>query len=81
MSAAQYLRSMANQLTAIDRICDDEVKQLVESTVAEKEAIVKERGLKAMGPLMGIIMGKVKGKASPQQVNKLLNAAIRALIE
>ena len=43
--------------------------------------LVKERGMKAMGPLMGVIMGKARGKASPQQVNKLLNAAIRAIIE
>ena len=65
----------------LEMMDDDEVKKLVESTVAEKEAMVKERGMKSMGPLMGIIMGKVRGKASPQQVNKLLNAAIRALIE
>ncbi len=59
----------------------DEVKQIVEAIVADKSDMVKERGMKAMGPLMGIIMGKVRGKASPQEVNKLLNAAIRALIE
>ena len=60
---------------------EDEVRKLVEDTVAEKADMIKERGMKAMGPLMGIIMGKVRGKTSPQQVNKLLNAAIRALIE
>lgn len=65
----------------LEMLSDDDVKALVETTVAEKSCMVKERGMKAMGPLMGIIMGKVRGKASPQQVNKLLNAAIRDLIE
>jgi glutamyl-tRNA(Gln) amidotransferase subunit E len=65
----------------LEMMDSDEVKKLVEEIVSEKSDMVKERGMKAMGPLMGIIMGKVRGKASPQQVNKLLNAAIRALIE
>jgi glutamyl-tRNA(Gln) amidotransferase subunit E len=71
----------AVEMLGLEMMGEDEVRQLVESTVAEKADMVKERGMKAMGPLMGIIMGKVRGKASPQQVNKLLNAAIRALIE
>lgn len=65
----------------LEMMSDEDVKQLVESVVKERESLVKERGMKAMGPLMGVIMGKVRGKASPQQVNKLLNAAIRAIIE
>jgi len=65
----------------LEMMSDEEVKQLVESAVKEREDLVKERGMKAMGPLMGVIMGKARGKASPQQVNKLLNAAIRAIIE
>jgi glutamyl-tRNA(Gln) amidotransferase subunit E len=65
----------------LEMMSDEEVKQLVESAVKEREDLVKERGMKAMGPLMGVIMGKARGKASPQQVNKLLNAAIRVIIE
>jgi glutamyl-tRNA(Gln) amidotransferase subunit E len=65
----------------LEMMSDEEVKQLVESAVKELEDLVKERGMKAMGPLMGVIMGKARGKASPQQVNKLLNAAIRVIIE
>ena len=65
----------------LEMMSDEEVKQLVESAVKELEGLVKERGMKAMGPLMGVIMEKARGKASPQQVNKLLNAAIRAIIE
>jgi len=65
----------------LELMSDEDVKKLVESTVKEREELVKERGMKAMGPLMGVIMGKARGKTSPQQVNKLLNAAIRAIIE
>ena len=65
----------------LEMMTDEDVKKLVESAVKEREGLVRERGMKAMGPLMGVIMGKARGKASPQQVNKLLNAAIRAIIE
>jgi glutamyl-tRNA(Gln) amidotransferase subunit E len=65
----------------LEMMSDEEIKHLVESAVKEREDLVKDRGMKAMGPLMGVIMGKARGKASPQQVNKLLNAAIRAIIE
>ncbi len=64
-----------------EMMSDEEIKQLVESVVKEREDLVKERGIKSMGPLMGVIMGKTRGKASLMQVNKLLNAAIRAIIE
>ena len=72
---------MAIRDLGLEMMSDEEVKQLVESVVKEREGLVKERGMKSMGPLMGVIMGKARGKASPQQVNKLLNAAIRAIIE
>ena len=65
----------------LEMMDSDEVKSIIEATVAEKADMVKDRGMKSMGPLMGIIMGKVRGKASPQEVNKLLSASIRALIE
>lgn len=65
----------------LEMMSDEEVKHLVESVVREREDLIKERGMKSMGPLMGVIMGRARGKASPQQVNKLLNAAIRTIIE
>ncbi len=71
----------AVQKLGLEMMSEDDVKALVDATVAEKSDMVKERGMRAMGPLMGIIMGKLQGKASPQQVNKLLNAAIREVIE
>jgi len=72
---------MAIRDLGLEMMSDEDVKQLVESVVKERKSLVKERGMKAMGPLMGVIMGKARGKASPQQVNKLLNAAIRDIIE
>jgi glutamyl-tRNA(Gln) amidotransferase subunit E len=65
----------------LEMMDEDEVMKLIEETVAEKADMIKERGMKAMGPLMGIIMGKVRGKASPQHVNKLLKTAIQTLIK
>ncbi len=73
--------TMAIRDLGLEMMSDEDVKQLVESVVKERESLVKERGMKAMGPLMGVIMGKARGRASPQKVNKLLNASIRAIIE
>ncbi len=65
----------------LEMMTDGEVKQLVESIVADKLDLVEEQGMRAMGPLMGLIMSKAKGKASPKHINQLLDSTIRALIE
>jgi glutamyl-tRNA(Gln) amidotransferase subunit E len=76
-----YSIDHAVKILGFEMMDENEVKQIVDSTLAEKADMVKQRGMKSIGPLMGIIMGKVRGKASPQKVNKLLNVAIKALIE
>jgi len=56
----------------------EELAELVNSVVEEKADLVAERGIRAMGPLMGVVMGQVRGRAKPQEVQRLLQSALKA---
>lgn len=74
-----------NKCSAIDAakklnlmmISEDEVEKIVIGIVSKNENMVKERGMGAMGPLMGMAMKQLKGKAE----GKLVNTLIRKNIE
>ncbi|MBN2336796.1 Glu-tRNA(Gln) amidotransferase subunit GatE [Candidatus Bathyarchaeota archaeon] len=55
-----------------------ELEALVDGIVKEKSGLIAERGMRAMGPLMGVIMEQVRGRAKPQDVQRLLQAALKA---
>ncbi|MFC1803433.1 Glu-tRNA(Gln) amidotransferase subunit GatE [Thermoproteota archaeon] len=65
----------------LEILSDDELDKLVADTVANGLELIKERGMGAIGPLMGSIMSKVRGKAQPQQIQKLLQIAIEAELD
>ncbi len=56
----------------------EELAELVNGVVEEKADLVAERGMRAMGPLMGVVMGQVRGRAKPQEVQRLLKSALKA---
>jgi glutamyl-tRNA(Gln) amidotransferase subunit E len=56
----------------------EELTALVNRAVEEKADLVAERGMRAMGALMGVIMGQVRGRAEPQDVQRLLRSALEA---
>lgn len=58
-------------------ISEDEVEKIVAEIVSKNENMVTERGMGAMGPLMGMAMKQLKGKAE----GKLVNTLIRKNIE
>jgi glutamyl-tRNA(Gln) amidotransferase subunit E len=57
-----------------------DLASIVESIIAERIDFVKERGMGAMGPLMGVVMQAAAG-ADGQQVSALLREAIQKAIE
>ena len=61
-----------------DMMTIEELTALVNSVVEEKSDLVAERGMRAMGALMGVIMGQVRGRAKPQDVQRLLRSAVEA---
>lgn len=56
---------------------DQELESLINSVVMDKADLVAERGMRAMGALMGVIMGQVRGKAEPKDVQRILGAALK----
>ncbi|MDP6870516.1 MAG: Glu-tRNA(Gln) amidotransferase subunit GatE [Candidatus Poseidoniaceae archaeon] len=54
-----------------------ELMAIVESVVAERIDFVKERGMGAIGPLMGTVMGACGGAADGKQVSALLKEVIQ----
>lgn len=56
------------------------LEDIITALVAERHDFVKERGMGAMGPLMGIVM-QAAGGADGKEVSALLRAAIQAILE
>ena len=56
---------------------ENQLKTIVEDVVRNGENLIAERGMSAIGPLMGIVMGKVRGRAQPKFVQKLLQNSIK----
>ena len=44
--------------------------------VAENADMIRERGMGAMGPLMGVVMGKLGGSADGKAVSNALRSRI-----
>lgn len=61
-------------------VSGDELAAIVGRVVAERADFVRERGMGALGPLMGIVMAEVRGSADGKIVAGLLREAIAAVI-
>ncbi len=53
-------------------LSEEDVEEIIAEIVSSNKKMVEERGMGAMGPLMGMSMKKLKGKADGKLVNKLL---------
>ena len=53
-----------------------DLAEIVEKVIADRLDFVKERGMGAMGPLMGVVMKECGGAADGKQVSALLREAI-----
>jgi glutamyl-tRNA(Gln) amidotransferase subunit E len=56
---------------------EDKVETIIDELISENIKIVQERGMGAMGSLMGKSMQKLQGKADGKLVNKLLRDKIQ----
>lgn len=61
-------------------LTSEDVEKIITGIVNSNKKIVEERGMGAMGPLMGKAMGKLKGKSDGKLVNKLLKDKIQNII-
>ncbi len=55
----------------------EEVTQIIEDIVNKNEAMVKERQMGAMGPLMRMSMKELKDKADGSIVNRIVKESIQ----
>ena len=64
--------SMGDEIeTGSDNI-DDEVELLIDNLVQKKIDFVKDKGMDAVGPLMGLVMSEFRGKMDGAKINALL---------
>jgi glutamyl-tRNA(Gln) amidotransferase subunit E len=56
---------------------EEEVKHFIELLIEEKKDFVKERGMSAIGPLMGPVMSEFRGKIDGAKINALLIDGIK----
>jgi Glu-tRNA(Gln) amidotransferase subunit E-like FAD-binding protein len=56
------------------------IEEIARRVVSEKIDFVKQRGLRALGPLMGVIMKELRGKADGKTINEILKKEIGKVI-
>ena len=61
-------------------VTGDELAAIVDRIVAERADFVRERGMGALGPLMGVVMAEVRGSADGKRVAGLLRDAIARVL-
>ena len=59
-------------------LSEEEVESVIEVIISSNSKMVEERGMGAMGALMGKAMAKLKGKADGKLVNKLLRDKLQS---
>lgn len=57
-----------------------ELQEIVRKTVEENSELLKIRGIRAKGTLMGLIMREVRGRADAKEVNRLLEEVLKEKI-
>ena len=61
-------------------VSGDELAAIVDRIVAERADFVRERGMGALGPLMGVVMAEVRGSVDGKRVAGLLRDAIAGVL-
>ena len=54
----------------------DEIQRIIKKIVKERRDFVEQRGIDALGPLMGIIMKELRGKADGKVISEILRKEI-----
>ncbi len=59
---------------------EHEIEEFISKLIKEKEAFIKERGMGAVGALMGPVMSEFRGKMDGGAINKLLIEKIKEIV-
>ena len=69
------IQAKSEQLGLVPADASD-LQEIIDKVVADRLDFIKERGLGAIGPLMGVVMKECGGAADGREVSALLKAAI-----
>ena len=58
----------------------EKIKEIARKVVSERIGLVKQRGLGALSPLMGVVMKQLRGKADGKTINEILKKEIEKVI-
>ena len=72
--------SMGEEIELKNENIEAEVTKFIYELVKEKIEFVKEKGMGAIGPLMGPVMSEYRGKMDGAKINKLLIKRIKEII-
>jgi len=70
--------SEAADKLGIGQVDKKEIEEYIQQIVLEKMDFVQEKGLAAVGPLMGIVMEKYRGKIDGKEISAMLKKEIEA---
>jgi len=63
------------------RVNMEEVEKLIEDIVNSRKDFIREKGARAVGPLMGVVMKELRGKVDGKVINKLLEEKVKEVLE
>ena len=81
MSGKSKSISDAIKSNALNTVEDTELHKILDELVKSNFGMIKEQGLRSMGPLMGIAMKTLRGKVDGQKLNQLLEDKIKIKID
>jgi len=58
----------------------EEMESVIDKVVQSRKDFIRERGLRAVKPLMGAVMKQLRGKADGELVNSILKEKITAIM-
>ena len=62
-------------------ISEEELTALIRTILSERAEFVKEREMRALGPLMGVVMKEARGRADGGLISQLLKHEIKKMLE
>jgi glutamyl-tRNA(Gln) amidotransferase subunit E len=58
----------------------EDLERIIQKIVTERSSFIKERGMAALGPLMGLVMAEVRGSADGKLVSEVLRKEIARVL-
>jgi glutamyl-tRNA(Gln) amidotransferase subunit E len=81
MSGKSKSISDAIKSNALNTVEDAELHKILDELVKSNFGMIKDQGLRSMGPLMGLAMKTLRGKVDGQKLNQLLEDKIKIKID